>query len=174
MSSAEKPLEFVTLWSLHARQVYSYIYSLVANCNDADDVFQETSITLMQKFADFQPNTSFSAWACRVAYFKSLDLLKRRRPFEHLDEELLEAIEEDVRRSAFETEPRFEALGHCLSLLSQKDRQLIDVRYNRELPVEAIAKKLDRNPSGVYKSLTRIHDMLLECIRRKLEQGEQP
>lgn len=167
----QQPLEFVALWSAHARQVYSYIFSLVANCNDADDVFQEASITLMQKFGEFDPATSFSAWACRVAYFKSLSHLKLRHPFEHLDEQLLDAIEETARRSSLEDDSRFEALGKCLSLLPPKDRQLVEMRYRKELTVEALAAKAGRNVSGVYKSLARIHDALLECIRRRLMEG---
>jgi RNA polymerase sigma-70 factor (ECF subfamily) len=172
MTPSQQPLEFVALWSAHSRQMYSYIYSLVPNCTDADDVFQETSVTLMQKFDEFDPASSFSAWACRVAYFKVLSLLKKRRPFEHLDDEFLEAIETTVRQSSFEAEPRFDALSHCLEQLSPKDRKLIEARYHQDMAVEVVAQKLSRNPSGVYKSLTRIHDALLECIRRRLAKGE--
>ena len=168
MSDPKASVEFVTFWGLHARQVFSYVYSLVGNRNDADDVFQETCITLIEKFEDFDPATSFSAWACRVAYFKSLNHLQSRRSHAHLDAEVLEAIDGTLRRSVLEDDFRFEALAECLSQLPAKDRDIIDLRYRKELPVEAVARKIGRTASAVYKSLSRIHTSLRECVRHRL------
>src|SRR5262245_28464343 len=98
--TTQGPVEFVTLWSAHSRRVYAYIYSLVANWSDADDIFQETSIVLMQKFQEFEPGTSFFAWACRVAYNKVLVHLKNRKSHEHIDERLLELIHDEAERMA--------------------------------------------------------------------------
>lgn len=172
MSRDAKPLEFVTLWSAHSRQVYSYIYSLIPDCNDADDIFQETTITLLEKFAEFDPASSFSAWACRVAYYKSLSFLKSRPKFEFLDDKLLDALEPLMRQSAFESDGRFDALGHCMSLLPPDDRKMVQLRYIQELSVKEVAERMGRDRSGIYKSLSRIHDVLLNCIRQKLaEEG---
>lgn len=173
MTSESANYEFLRLWSEHARQVYAYIFSLVANCADADDVFQETSLTLMEKFGEFDRSTSFSAWACRVAYFKSLSLLKTRRVYSFLDASLLERIEPLIRETLTNSEDKFEALAHCLGKLSDKDRQLIKIRYQEERSVEDVAKQVGRQATGIYKSLRRIHEALLDCIRRRLAQGER-
>jgi predicted transcriptional regulator len=46
------------------------------------------------------------------------------------------------------------------------------LRYHRSATVEAIAGQTGRTTSAVYKALSRIHETLLDCIARKLAQGE--
>jgi RNA polymerase sigma-70 factor (ECF subfamily) len=169
-----QPAEFVALWSEHSRAVYAYIYALVFNSNDADDIFQETSLTLFEKFADFEPGTNFAAWAYRVAYLKVLQFLERRRLPEHVDEHFLAAIEEGARGASTLGEPRFAALRHCLAKLSAKDHRLIQLRYQRGATVKSVAEKFGRSAPVIYKSLARLHNMLLECIRRRLDEGSGP
>jgi RNA polymerase sigma-70 factor (ECF subfamily) len=173
MSNTQGPIEFVTLWSVHSRRVYAYIYSLVANWSDADDIFQETSIVLMQKFDEFEPGTSFFAWACRVAYHKVLVHFKKRRFHEHLDDELLDVLHDEALPLADQSNARFAALTDCLGELSEKDRKLVALRYHGSASVETVAQQVDRTPWAVYKALARVHDALLACIRRKLAEGDR-
>ena len=167
----QQPVEFVALWSEHSREVYAYIYALVFNSTDADDIFQETSITLFQKFHEFEPGTNFVGWAFRVAYHKVLQFLDRRRLLEHVDERLLEAIEEGAQRTSVLSESRFSALTECLGKLSAKDQKLIRLRYQKSASVKTVAEKIGRSAAMVYKSLARVHDSLLDCVRRRLEEG---
>ena len=52
--------------------------ALVPNVFDADEVFQDTSITLWKKFDQYRPDLDFRAWACRIAYYKVLKLRDRQ------------------------------------------------------------------------------------------------
>jgi RNA polymerase sigma-70 factor (ECF subfamily) len=175
MTSPQKPAElFVTLWSLHSREIYGYIYSLVFNASDADDIYQETSLVLLQKIDEFQPGTNFAVWACRVAYHKVLQSRDRRGVPKFIDDSLLEILDrEALSRSTDELDTRMAALTECLAKLSMKDRKLIRQRYQRGCTVESLAKQMGRSGSLVYKSITRIQRALLECIRRRLTEGER-
>ena len=64
--------EFVRLYTASSRRIYTYILTLLPNRTDAEDVFQDVSVLLWEKFPEFTPGTQFSAWACRIAYFKAL------------------------------------------------------------------------------------------------------
>jgi RNA polymerase sigma-70 factor (ECF subfamily) len=55
-SSINTP-EFIRLLSLHTSSIYTYIRVLIPNRTDAEDVFQETSRTLWEKFDEYQPGT---------------------------------------------------------------------------------------------------------------------
>ena len=59
------------------RRLYAYIVTLLANRADADDVLQETSMVMWDKFDDANPPRDFFAWGCRIAYFKVLDFRKK-------------------------------------------------------------------------------------------------
>ena len=57
---------FSELFEQHSRAIYGHIRALVPNATDADEVFQETNLTLWQKFDQYRPDTDFRAWACRI------------------------------------------------------------------------------------------------------------
>ena len=172
MTTSPPPVEFLTLWTAHARRVSSYIYSMVPNWSDADDLLQETSVVVLQKFDQFQPGTSFSAWACKIAYLKVLEFHKRRRPLEGRDDLFWQALHVDATQFAEGLDQRLEALAECLKLLPGKDRKLLELRYRSECPIPAVAKKVGRTLGAVYKALERAHKALLDCVRRKMLEGE--
>jgi len=168
---ANSNVEFMKLWSEYAPRVYGYICSLTSNCSDADDIFQETSIFLFENFAEFEAGTSFSAWACRVAHLKTLAALRQNRLLEHVDEGFLEVLSEAALRATERSDQRKEALADCLKKLPARDRRLVELRYERGSNVKTIAETMRSSDSLVYKSLARIHDWLLKCIRRQVGEA---
>ena len=71
MSSEEKShQDFLRLFLSNQRAILCYIRSMVPAVQDADDILQETSITLWSKFGEFEPGTNFRAWALKTAYWK--------------------------------------------------------------------------------------------------------
>jgi RNA polymerase sigma-70 factor (ECF subfamily) len=165
--------DFVSLWSRHSKEIYAYIYSLVFNAADADDVFQETSIVLLEKFAEFEQGTNFVGWACKVARCKVLQAASNRKLPELLDTQILDAFESAAPKMATELDARIAALSNCLEKLTDRDRKLIRMRFEQDRSVESVAKSVGRSSSLVYKSLSRVYATLLECIRRQLAEGER-
>src|SRR5262245_57502343 len=76
--AVEKTAEFASLLERHQTQLFSYIYSLVRDLNDADDLFQQTSLILWDKFDQFDGEKSFIAWSCGVARYEVLNFLRSR------------------------------------------------------------------------------------------------
>jgi RNA polymerase sigma-70 factor (ECF subfamily) len=69
-------------------------------------------------------------------------------------------IDQDTRRIT--------ALRGCMKKLSERDRDLIELRYQEGASVKKVAQHVNRGVKGIYKSLNRIRWQLLECIRRSL------
>ena len=46
---------FVALFVKNQRRIYGYILTLVPDCNEADDLFQQTSMVLWEKSGEFRP-----------------------------------------------------------------------------------------------------------------------
>src|SRR3954447_21447609 len=68
---------FLRLFLQNERRVYAYILTLLPNRTDADDVLQEASLVMWDKFDERAPPEDFAAWGCRIAYFKVLDCYKK-------------------------------------------------------------------------------------------------
>src|SRR5436190_19336309 len=67
---ADSRKRLVGLLTRHQRQIFSYIYVLVPNRADAEDLLQETSVVICEKFHEFREGTDFVAWACQIAYWR--------------------------------------------------------------------------------------------------------
>src|SRR2546430_12593207 len=69
-NEADARKRLMVLMTRHQRQIFSYIYVLVPNRSDAEDLLQETSLVICEKFHEFREGTDFVAWACQIAYWR--------------------------------------------------------------------------------------------------------
>lgn len=164
---------FVKLLTLHQRTLYGFIYTLVPNPTDAEDLLQQTSLVLWQKFDRFDPDSSFTAWACQIAHFTVLDYLKRQRRSRIVfDDELVARLAETRRdREAVHLSDRA-LLAACIEALPEGDRRLIKSCYATNHNIKTAAAALDRPVASVYMSLVRVRRLLMACVRRnRAEEG---
>src|SRR5205085_9397094 len=81
------------LMTRHQRQIFAYIYTLVPDRHDAEDLLQETSLVICEKFDEFTPGTDFVAWACQIAWWRvRYSRQKFARSKVIFDDEVLEAV----------------------------------------------------------------------------------
>jgi RNA polymerase sigma-70 factor (ECF subfamily) len=165
---------FLRLFLQNERRLFAYIMTLLPRRADAEDVLQESSLVMWDKFdADLPPN-DFAAWGCRIAYFKVLDFFKKnQRSKVRFSQELLERLAETaVEQSAtLQLDERREALAGCLDKLPVRDRQLLACRLADGATTQTTAAELGRSIDAVYKALAKIRQILFECVNRTLAQG---
>ncbi len=162
---------FVRDWTENARRVYAYIFALVPNWADAEEVFQETSTVLWMKHDDYRPGSDFLGWAFRIAYYKVLEFRKASgKNVLRLSQAFVDAVDHNSLASAELWTKRHRLLAECYDELGEQERQLIDLRYEPGATIRDVAQRLGRKVDAVYKALNRIHDKLLDCINSKLEE----
>lgn len=164
--------EFARLFSGHARCIYGFVMTLVFNHHDAEEVFQNTSVVLWNKFGEFTPGSNFFAWASRIAYFEVLSLMKQRRRSHTFSDEALELLANEATAVSEQSSDRYEALEECLGHLTAPDRALLQERYHCQRPPKQIAAMQARSIHSVYRALSRIHNLLLNCVRRNLTRED--
>jgi len=151
-------------------RLYGYVHSLVPDLNHADDLYQQTVLVLWGKFAEFDRERSFFAWACGFARFEAANFVRglaRQRHF-FSDELSLLLVEAHEEMADDELADRREALSKCVEKLSPTDRALLTECYLDPGGVPAAAARRNRSPHSVYNSLRRIRQTLLKCIIRAL------
>ena len=166
---AESRKRLMTLMTRHQRQIFSYIYVLVPNRTDAEDLLQETSLVICEKFHDFTPGTDFVAWACQIAYWRvRYSRQKYARSKIVFDQDIVDIVARTASEMADELDERHEALGHCLQRLHPRDRELITARYEPGGTVEAAARRSGRTLQTAYKALARLRKLLLDCVTTRI------
>jgi RNA polymerase sigma-70 factor, ECF subfamily len=147
-------------------QVMRYIFTLVQNVDDAEDVFQQTCLAMWDGFDRFDSDRSFLAWAYGVARFKTYNFLRQhRRSRLRFSEDFAERLAEaQIDSTSDEIETRRSALPDCINQLSPSQQQLLLLCYGEEQRVVEVAEKLGRPVCGVHNSLRLIRRRLMECI----------
>ncbi len=168
--------EYAERLRAHQVQIFSYIYSLVRNFDDSDDLFQQTSLAMWNKYDQFDPSRSFVAWACGVARFEVANFLRSRSRQRLYFSDDLSLLLIDAQESLEQEriEERREVLAGCLKKLRQGDQELIEACYGEESRVPEVAREWGRSSQSIHNSLKRIRRALFDCVRRSLEPGGLP
>ncbi len=166
--------QFVRQLTDHQNRVYGYVYSLLGNHSQANDVVQETNLVLWRKIDEFDPQKSFLPWALAIARFQVLAHLRdRKRDRLLLDAELAEAVSREAERQADSFEDVRAALRPCLQTLTDSSRDLVERRYFRGMSIAEISQAVDRTMSSVKVALLRSRRHLADCIQTRLTtEGE--
>lgn len=172
--SGEATERFSVLFRSHGRAIYGHIRALVPHMPDADEVFQETSVTLWQKFDQYQPDTDFRAWACRIAYFKVLKLRNHHARSPRLfSTEFLDLLSEEMIVMSDALDKRTEALLRCREKLSERDRNLLDRFHRTGATAKDVARHAGRNVQHIYRAIRRIHDILFDCVEQAISKDRE-
>ncbi|MBI5690163.1 MAG: sigma-70 family RNA polymerase sigma factor [Verrucomicrobia bacterium] len=159
----------MALITRHQRQIFSYIYTLVPDRPDAEDLLQETCVVICEKFEEFTPGTDFVAWACQIAWWR---IRYARQKFARskvvFDDEVLAKVALTASALREELDDRHEALAGCLQKLAPRDRELLLTRYEPGGGVAEAAERTGRSLDAAYKALNRLRKLLHDCVTHEL------
>lgn len=151
-----------------------YINVITGDPTLTEDVFQEVSIVVMEKFAMVQDLEGFRPWARTIARFQALKAVNKRRAnpvilagevIDRLDQAWEEHDREDPRASSVA------ALERCIAKLTPRAQELVQLRYHEDLSGQHIAERLRKPLNTIYVAISRIHRTLAECVRSELARS---
>lgn len=168
-----KQEEFIRQLTAAQSPLWAYIFSLLPDHAGAQDVLQQTNLTLWRKADDFQPGSSFFAWASKAAYFHVLTYRRgmRRDRLVFNDEVFAYLAERQAERLAEAPSDQVTALRVCLDKLPPHSRQILECRYAPGASVKHLAEADGRSVAALSQVLYRIRETLLTCIERSLAGG---
>lgn len=166
--------KFFQLYLENQKRLYAYILMLVPNSSDADDILQQTSTIMWQKFDTYGPESSFGAWSVAIAKYVIFNhYRKKRRSKVIFKDEMLDIFAETAIDETKDIDKRLDILKVCLEKLGDNDRKLIKLRYDQGLKINEIADQVGRSVNGFYKTMNRVHNLLLNCINRNMLSEER-
>jgi RNA polymerase sigma-70 factor (ECF subfamily) len=152
----------------HQEHLYRYVFALLPNKQDSNDVVQETCVALCRKFHEYD-SRPFLAWAFRFAYLEVLKHRQRnRRATVSLDDDVIELLAQQRSIHSEMLDARLRALQACLRQLPQADYKLIQGRYQSSLPIDKLAAKVEMSHRTLIRNLERVRRVLFDCVTRRL------
>lgn len=165
--------EFVRLLTANQSQIYAYIMSLVGNCADADDVLQETTAMMWEKFSEFKPGTDFISWGGAIAYYKVREFRRSHREKFHFDDEVLDILSRDARHELRDANTYLSKLHDCMKKLKASDYQLVRLRYFSGVSINELSQRFNKTARTVYYQIAKIHGLLMRCIERSVSSEDR-
>jgi RNA polymerase sigma-70 factor (ECF subfamily) len=154
--------------------LWAYVLALHPDPVSAQDILQQTNLTLWRKATEFQPGTRFFAWASKAAYFHVLTYRRgMRRDRLVFNDEVFAYLAERQADRMDERSPgeRASALRGCLEKLPPQSRRLLESRYAPGGSVQDLARSDGRSVAGLSQLLYRIRETLQQCIESALAAG---
>lgn len=165
--------EFVHLFAQHHSHILAYIYKLVHNRHDADDLFQRTSVVLWSKFDSYESGSNFLAWAKKIAYFQVCNFFRTSgRDRLHFNDDVIAKLADVQTGAPEESDRRLEVLSNCMRELGSDDRDMVRQAYCGEQTVKELAITLGLAAQTVYNRLGRIRRQLFDCVTHKIAMVE--
>jgi RNA polymerase sigma-70 factor (ECF subfamily) len=157
----------------HCR-LFRYLLMLTGSREEAEDLFQETWIRVLEKGHQYNQRWKFEAWLFTIARHLAIDFLRRRQP-QSLDA-LLQPIgtdrplelEDTTFSSAFEQAFQGEeaaSVAAALAHLPPSYREVLTLRFHEDMELEEIARVVDSPLSTVKSRLYRGLAMLREWLK---------
>jgi RNA polymerase sigma-70 factor (ECF subfamily) len=150
---------FDDLAARHYRRVYSVVYRMLGNREEAEDVTQETFLRVYSRLDTFRHGASFAAWVRRIASNLCIDHLRRRREQNvSLDQQLESGVEQADESAGSRPDEKLEMAEdtrrvlEAMEELPPKQRAVLVLRHVEGLKIDEIAETL-KMPQGTVKTM---------------------
>ena len=171
---AGKSASWQKLVRRHERRVYNHCLRLTGSDADALDLMQEVFLGVYRSLHTFRGDSKFSTWLFRIVHNKSVDAIRRRRPYIFLenssdDESALEidrfpdeeAVEPYAALSLTQTNAR---VLRYLDRLSYEQRLIVEMKVYQGMTFEEIGQvvRVSENTSKTryYSALKKLKNLL--------------
>ena len=157
--SKKNPAEFEALYKKYSQSIFNYIWYRVGHQKDvAEDLLQETFLRAYKNLAKFRLRSySYYSYLLTIAHNLLVNYYKKPNAapfFESISKAPIE-ITQDIEKK-FEAEK----LWLAIQQLSQKDKDALLLKYQKDMPIKDIARILGKSENAIKLTLSRIRKKL--------------
>jgi RNA polymerase sigma-70 factor (ECF subfamily) len=125
------------LYVRHNVRVYRFVLRLTNDSTLAEDLVSEVFLDVWRHANGFKGKSQVSTWLLAIARNKALSAMRARLD-EQLDDKMAAAIVDPADDA--ETTDRSAVVQQCLSQLSPRHREVIDLVYYHEKSIDEVAR----------------------------------
>ena len=143
-------MDFDSIYEEYFDRIYYKVVSVVKNQSDAEDICQDTFISVYKNLEKFREESNIYTWIYRIAINKTYDFFKKRKLEFEINDDVL-SLPEDIN---FDSKV---ILEEKLKLLEEKEREIVVLKDIYGYKLKEIAEIKNMNLSTVksvyYKAL---------------------
>ena len=167
---------YASLMDRYRDSIYFLLLKMVNNKDDADDLTIEAFGKAFKNLNQYTPNFAFSTWLFKIASNNCIDFIRRKKKRTlsidrrqenddgmettiHLKSDMLDPEEKFVKKQ------KIILLQEIVKKLKPRYRELVELRYFKELSYEEIAQQLDIPLGTVKAQLFRAREFLQGILK---------
>jgi RNA polymerase sigma-70 factor (ECF subfamily) len=157
---------FEILFRRYEKPVFSFIYRILMNTVDAEDICQETFLRLIKKIDNYQESGNLKTWIFRIALNLCRDRLRRKKFRTHrsidepspsqngnvIDFKSTLSDHDSDQSDCLEKDEMREVIQQAFAKLPEKQRTVVILKEYQEMKFSEISNIMNK-PIGTVKSL---------------------
>lgn len=152
---------------LYKGRVFSYIYRIIGNYDDAEELALDTFVRCFRSLHSFEMSKSFSTWLFAIAHNLTVDFLRKKKmEYEYLDEKY--KSDEDFVKE-YERKEQLESIDTALMELAPLDREIMILFYKEDKPYKEISDITKIPVTTIKTRLHRARLKLRDIVHKKSE-----
>lgn len=149
--------------NLYKGRIFSYVYRMVRNFHDAEDITFDTFIKCFKALARFDTSKKFSTWLFTIAHNTTFDFFrKNKQEYEYLDER--HAVKDDFVQE-HEKKRKMEKIDQALAKMPALDRELVILFHKEEYSYQEISEILKIPITTIKPRLHRARKKLSRLVQ---------
>ncbi len=163
---------FAVLVERHKNNVFNICLKILSKREEAEEVAQDTFLKVYEKLDSFKQEAKFSTWLYRIAYNTSISHQRKAKPKPmEIRDYILDSYTEDDLIEKLETEPkegREKQLKFALAKLEPEQHLLLQLYYDKDMPVSEVAQITNLSESNVKVKIYRARQKLFTLMKTAL------
>jgi RNA polymerase sigma factor (sigma-70 family) len=165
--------------SRYHEQIYHFIYRMVKDTAQAEDLAQETFIKAFRALATFNSDYAFSTWLYKIAANNCIDFFRKKKlktfsldtPIQVKDGEVHRdfADREQTPEHEIMSRERTNQIQFAIDSLPVKYKEAILLRHSKDKSYEEIAEELSIPLGTVKVRIFRAREMLKSKLKDQLK-----
>jgi RNA polymerase sigma-70 factor (ECF subfamily) len=169
---------FEELVNRYKRPLFSIVYRMIGQYQEAEDITQEVFINVYEKLYQFDSNKKFGPWIYRIATNASISALRKKKKVITLDfnETYGKAYEDYYLADSGDPQLMFEReelkifTDKAINELPENYRVVIMLRYQMDLNNQEIAEVLGVSKENVEVRVHRARKALRKIVEKHWEE----
>jgi len=164
---------FAFLVEKYKHMLYTLTIGIVKNREEAEEISQDSFVKAYKNLASFKGDSKFSTWIYKIAYYASLDVVKRNKRIvflENIDtinEADLESVQDSLK--CLEEKERKEVINNALLRLPNEERVILTLFYFEDLSIKEISKVINLSEDNIKVKLFRSRKKLASILKYVIE-----
>lgn len=160
------------LFSRYQKKLFAYIYHLVGNREEAEDILQNVFSKTYKNIDKFDVSRKFSSWIYRICHNESVNYLKRKSKRYTISWDEVSTSKDKLESASSEERPEemmehkeiIKEIDDAMEKLSPQYQQILKMRYFQEYSYEDISKILKKPVNTVGTLIKRAKKKLHEVV----------